>query len=178
MPAPVHHFKQGIELSAGIGKGIEAISQVKPEFLIIQRQTRKSLCLWAEFPLTLFSIICPKSEINSPILNRMKETAYQPVILIQVSEGPTAKTCDRNFVHCMPIESLTVFTQHPPDNVSVLDMLIAGRAYGWTTGKTRFSGVGEAERNIFGFHVFPFPALNIQSYADLTSGFGGIWFRE
>jgi hypothetical protein len=59
----------------------------------------------------------------------------------------------------MAFKGFTVFAKHPPDNVSVLDMLIAGRAYGWTTGKTRFSSVGEAECNIFGFHRFPIPGI-------------------
>jgi hypothetical protein len=51
------------------------------------------------------------------------------------------------------VESLSVFAQHPTDNGSVLDVFIARRAYGWTTGKTRFPRVGEAECRIFRFHA-------------------------
>jgi hypothetical protein len=82
----------------------------------------------------------------------MKQTPHQLAVSVNVAEGPAAESCDRDNSLVSIAKAFSIFPQNPPSNVSVLEMFIARRTYGWTTGKTGLFLIRKAEGGKYKVH--------------------------
>ncbi len=104
------------------------------------------------------------SEVNSLVLCGMKQAAHQPMIPINVAEGPAAESCNLDNPLISITESLSIFPENPLYNVFVLEMFIVRRAYRRTTGKAGLFLIRKAECNLVIFHGHLIVSLNVETW--------------
>ena len=139
---PAHETEEGVEPQAGVRKAVEAVGQLKPENLHINFQIEEDLGFGAGFPSAFFSIVHPVPQIKPGIPRRMEQTADAFVFLVQIAERPAAESGDGDDSVVFVVELTGVFPENPPDDVSILLVLITGRSYRRAAGKAGFFIIG------------------------------------
>ena len=92
--SPIHHPEKEIGAPAGIGEGIESVTEVNPEIFYMRGKSFEDPGFRAGLSLALLAIVDPVPQINPIVLTGVEQASRQAAIPVQEAQGPATEPPD------------------------------------------------------------------------------------